>query len=133
MTDRQQNDKNYLIKTPLGIFPILLFWVVTIIYFILGFNASLEKGFSFKLLLGMSFFEGIIYLVTVMGLRSYTIYADSIDIYAPYNIFNRRSTIMICDVIKIVHYINAKGPNTFKFYFNPHCSSNHKIKAKPCS
>jgi len=117
MIDRLNTCKKYLIKTPLGIFPILLFWIVTIIYLVLGYNISLEKGFSFKLLVFMTFFEGIVYLVTVMGLRTYTIYTDSIEIYAPYNILNRRRTIMICDVIKIVHYKNARGPNAFRFYF----------------
>lgn len=110
-------DKKSLIKTPLGVFPILIFWIVTIIYFALGYNISLDKGFSFRLLVFMTIFEGIIYLVTVMGLRTYTIYNDSIEIYAPYNIFNRRKTIVICDVIKIVHYTNARGPNTFRFFF----------------
>jgi hypothetical protein len=117
MNNNQNVDKICLIKTPLGVFPILIFWIVTIIYFALGYNISLEKGFSFKLLIFMSFFESIIYLVTVMGLRSYTIYNDSIEIYAPYNIFNRRKTIVICDIIKIVYYTNVRGSNTFKFFF----------------
>jgi len=108
------NDEKYIIKTPLGITTILIFWIVTFIYFVLVYNISIEKGFSFKLLGIILFFEGIIYLVTVMNLRIYKIYNDKIEIFAPYSFFNRKYLINIVDIQKIIYFSGT--PGAFRFY-----------------